>query len=221
MTAGKEFYDDVYTICIVSCKPGDIDCITICARILQENLEKCPCKSGCPNGCPCPEYICPETTTSVITTTRSPSQTSVLILNTRLPENLPIITNLDGKAEYPTKDFMFLYGSDTEVYGSCSILWQGRPYIFGGVSDFARNQISTINGCKLQRISSLPFHHYQGSCANMNETSIYLCFNGDVTLDKKRCRIGTDPTGPFTEINQTSYAHSIIRLGVSEGQTIS
>ena len=51
--------------------------------------------SGCPKGCPCPDYQCSDPL----------NRTEVLILHTEYG-HVPIITNTDGKEEY---DFEFTF----------------------------------------------------------------------------------------------------------------
>ena len=62
LTRQKTFYGTKYTECILTCSPSDPECLTSCSREYQINLETCPCRSGCPAGCPCPDYECPATT---------------------------------------------------------------------------------------------------------------------------------------------------------------
>ena len=50
--ACEDQMEEVYTQCVLSCK-HDQDCYGQCNREYTINIEKCPCNSGCPNGCPC------------------------------------------------------------------------------------------------------------------------------------------------------------------------
>ena len=62
--------DQDYSACILACDAGDIVCLAMCSRQLDEDMIKCPCQTGCPNGCPCPNYECQlEVTTQVPITT--------------------------------------------------------------------------------------------------------------------------------------------------------
>ena len=67
--------------CVIDCGPDHFTCIGQCQVQFHDFLEECPCKSGCPQGCPCPSYQCPSTTSSVssVTTTAAPKD-SVLVL---------------------------------------------------------------------------------------------------------------------------------------------
>ena len=87
-----DHYDLIYRNCMYNCDHNDNLCYSACNREFDENIENCPCKPNCPNGCPCPNYECPETTTDVTTTTltTTPSTTTsveqsnntVLVLST-------------------------------------------------------------------------------------------------------------------------------------------
>ena len=98
----------------------------------------CPCQSGCPDGCPCPDYVCPST---------SPD---ILILNTFSSSNLPRLTNSNGKDD---SDIDFIMGENTQVERSCSLTWRGEHYVFGGSSK--EKQVSKIIGCELKSIGKL------------------------------------------------------------------
>ena len=47
----------------------------------------------------------------------------------------------------------------TQARGSCSIIWQGQFYIFGG--NVETEQISLLTGYKLKRVGNLGFDHKQ------------------------------------------------------------
>ena len=95
---------------------------------------------------------------------------AVLILNTALARHRPLLTDVNGREDY---EFFFLYRADTEVDGSCSLMWQNEAYIFGGLSE--KRQISKVGGCSLTRIGSLPFTFANGACT-VNQGTMYLCF---------------------------------------------
>ena len=87
----KKHFNLVYNRCIINCPPGDVECFSVCSREYQSQLEMCPCESGCPQGCPCPEYQCPSgnstTTTTQIMTTAATNNMAMLFLSTRYPRN--------------------------------------------------------------------------------------------------------------------------------------
>ena len=172
-------------------------CVSVCSRGYQHKIEQCPCQSGCPNGCPCPDYDCPAF-----------SRKAVLVLNTYKSFNTPLIINGAGE------DFMVTYGQNTEVYMSCSINWRGEFYVFGGST--LTTQISKLNGCALERIGTLDFQHEFGACANVKEEAIYLCFNND-SADRHKCRVSTSPTGQYREVASSLFEHNQIQIGSSSG----
>ena len=138
-----------------------------------------------------------------------------MVLNT-YGSNTAVITNGAGKVEYPTLDFMFLYGEGTEAHKSCSMTWRGRFFIFGGETE--KNQISVLNGCKLERIGDLQFEHYYGACSNVND-QVYLCFNVGSSSDLKKCRVASSPTGNYSEIAESNVNHGKGNVGSSDGKS--
>lgn len=211
----KSILEDEYAACTLACSIGDLLCVGQCSRQFNENLELCPCQSQCPHGCPCPEFECLVTTTSAASTTSLPllPRTSVLILSTHPSSlKLPVITNASGKEEYPVKDFYFLFGENTNVFESCSLTWHGEFYVFGGNGDYT-NQISKLNGCKLERIGSLEFEFDQGDCAVINDV-VHLCFNYD---QPKRCSVSNSPDGNYRHVSDSYYNHRTIRIGAGPG----
>ena len=184
---------------------------TIVPNRLKENLNGCPCQSGCPNGCPCPEYTCSTTTTALTTTTSSKSKTDILILSTGRDVNVPIITNGSGKDE---RDFSFVYEQGTEVYNSCSFTWQNRHFVFGGRNE--KSQISMVDECTLKLVGQLTFNHFSGACANVDNRLIYLCFNSLDSDDYKKCRYSTSPLGEFQQILDSIHNHPSTRIAADE-----
>ena len=172
-------------------------CVGVCSRDYQHKKEQCPCQSGCPDGCPCPDYECPDN-----------SRKAVLVLNTYLSYNTPQIINGAGE------NFTVTYGRNTEVEHSCSITWRGEFYVFGGSTH--TTQISKLSGCALERIGTLAFQHSWGACANVNEESVYLCFNVG-SADSKKCRVSISPTGQYTEVTLSLFEHNQVQIGSSPG----
>ena len=197
----------MYTKCLIDCLTADVIsnlCKSDCAREYQENLAQCPCQPGCPNGCPCPVYECPATTTHSSTTTIAPSPLAdVLVL---FSYGKPTITNSGGKFD---TDFHFKMGEGTEVYKSCSFTWRGEHYVVGGEN--IRTQVSKIIGCELTKIGSLEFEHRWGACTNVDDQHIYLCFPNKAD-DYKKCRKSTSPTGQYQETSRSTYEHPWTRI---------
>ena len=205
-------------MCIRDCAAGDFVCIAGCSRQLDENKQLCPCQESCPNGCPCPEYTCPDgpitTTTTTMTEMTTPPvpRNSVLIINTQSGKNA-VVTNGRGSHETPG-DFMFAFGDNTEAYWSCSITWQGDFYIFGGNKEKRQVSKMAASGCKLERIGDLDFDFNDGGCGNVNDEHVFLCFNSG---QDKKCHIGNAPLGNFSAIVDSNHPHGHTRIGASPG----
>ena len=101
-----------------------------CNTDFLENFENCPCESGCPNGCPCPNYDCPS-----VNPTIPPQQlTSVLILDRTYPAHVPALANFDHYTEDITVSW-YDNGPDNReyfFYEGCSVLYKGMNFLFGG-----------------------------------------------------------------------------------------
>ena len=70
-------------------------------------------------------------TTTITTTTRSPSysEKAVLVLSSRISENVPIIISFDGDIN---EDFHFKYNEGTSSAYSCGATYEDKFWIFGG-----------------------------------------------------------------------------------------
>ena len=51
----------------------------------------------------------------------------------------------------------------------------------------------------------------------MNDQSIYLCFSYGEEADSKKCRVGNEPAGSFTEVSESIFPHRRTRIGASQG----
>lgn len=178
-------------------------------------MNNCPCNAKCPNGCPCPNYECPITTTTMPTTTTALGKPndSVLILNTARAANPPIMTNLDGREH---TNFWFKFENGTQAHGSCAMLFYGQFYIFGGFDN--KQQISTLAECSVKRLGSLPFVFEKGACTSAQQR-IYLCFED--SSDYQTCRVADNPLGPFQEIDKSIFRHNGIQIVSNEGDVYS
>ena len=205
--------ETVYSQCLLNCPVGEYDCMSTCVREYDEGIDSCPCNSGCPNGCPCPVYQCYSTTTDIPTTqTRPEIKTSILVLNTRGPLTVPLITDDAGRYD---NNFFFMFGENTEAELSCGLIWHNEHYIFGGRQDFGNHQISRVTGCKVQRVGDLDFHFKLGACASVNQNLIYLCFS-NYASEKRVCRVSREPLEPFQQITDSIYEHNRIRIAASK-----
>ena len=186
-----------------------------CTRVYNEQLAHCPCHENCPNGCPCPSYECDviSTTTATTTTTSNTDmkKTAVLILNTRALSQPPMITDLDGRADLANFDY-----GEGEVYKSCSTVFNGQAYVYGGWrQNQKQRQVSMVKDCHLTSVATLEFDFELGACASTDNT-IYLCFDY-YTSDTRSCRSSQTPMGPFASISNSTFDHSIIQIAASPG----
>ena len=110
-----------YLSCLYNCN-HDTLCMSTCHRSYDDNIEHCPCKPGCPSGCPCPNYngciIFTTTTTTTSTTTTTTSTTtsppippdeiidpSILILNTAFHSHKPVLLDINGNFLMPLSGY--------------------------------------------------------------------------------------------------------------------
>ena len=137
---------------------------------------------------------------------------SVLILNTAVLANSPLLTDAFGSVI----NVNFSFGNGTEAYRSCSVSWHNEMYIFGGSND--SRQISVVKKCSLERIGQLDFEHYSAACTSANGM-VYLCFNGRDHFDATKCRVTANPSlGKFTDMPKSYYNHRWTRIASSKGE---
>ena len=96
----------------------------------------------------------------------------------------------------------FHFGAETDVDSSCSMQWKNQMVVFGGRNE--KRQISEVTSCGLNRIGTLSFDLREGACANMNDQTIFLCFDWDST---EVCRSGDGPLGAFMKIVESHFHH--------------
>ena len=218
----SDFYERLYSICILNCSAGDLLCMASCSRDLETNLEECPCRSQCPNGCPCPSYDCPEeltttmstptTVSTTTTTTPAKPRNSILVLSTNGGYKAPVITDANGREHY---NFFFRFGESTSVYYSCSMTFRNEFYVFGGFSGDDSRQISKLVGCHLRRIGTLAFDHRLGACTIVNDEKVYLCFSSGSSNDYKKCRFSYTPDGLYMESTPSVHEHRLTSVAAS------
>ena len=136
-----------------------------------------------------------------------------MILNTQSNAKRPLITNLAG---HEITNFEFTFDDDTEVSYSCPLLWKNENFIIGGWgTSELRRQVSKVDGCGLKLIGLLPFEHKWGSCANVNDVKVYLCFSHD---DRNVCRVAPVPVGPYKVIEMSNFEHRFAHIAAAEGE---
>lgn len=100
-------YDYVFESCQAGCPPFDDECRYYCELAYNSFIKKCPCNQQCPDGCPCPEYECKETTTST-TTTSTTSTTTVPTTTTKKIDDQTLFTTTEAlKTTTRDKSFDF------------------------------------------------------------------------------------------------------------------
>ena len=77
-------------------------------------------------------------------------------------------TVVDGSGR--SRDVVFKTGTGTEISNTCSLVWQGKMFIFGGQK--YKQQISVVEQCKLSLKGNLPFKMYEGACTQRNDTEV-------------------------------------------------
>ena len=122
---------------------------------------------------------------------------------------------IDGRGK--SKEIGFKYGSGTEVFNSCSIVWRGQMVVFGG--DKYRRQISVVEECKLTKIGKLAFPMKNGACAQRDDVEIFICFeNRKDSSTWKNCRRSTGPLETFSKLPSSNYDHRSTRIAVTSGK---
>lgn len=115
-----------------------------------------------------------------------------------LNQGRSLLTDRYGREDY---DIDFKYGEGTEVSATCMLFYKNEPWFFGGYEE--TTQISTINGCKLERVGNLAFQFIDGVCT-MFRGELFLCFNQN---ELKLCRNADSPLEAFSEATYSHYTH--------------
>ena len=131
----------------------------------------------------------------------------MLAINTYKGNKQAVAINYAGG--YKTIDFRF--DDDTEVNTSCSVKWRNRMIVFGGKND----KNSEVKSCRLTRIGTLEFNLHVGACANMDDVTIFLCFDC-LTAEGKVCRVANDPLGTFSKVANSHFHHYYTRTTSSQ-----
>ena len=98
--------------------------------------------------------------------TTTPSQEakeSILILNTSLKSNVPILTDITGRDE---RNLSFSYDEGTSVFESCSMVWNNQMYVLGGVYQYNDYQVSRVLTELFFVITQQLFLNYKVDIAN-------------------------------------------------------
>ena len=103
---------------------------------------------------------------------------------------------------YEQLTYDFELGDGTEVWDSCSLQWQNKYYVFGGYNK--QQQVSMLNGNRLERKGQIDFYFTHGTCTVFNQIIIVLCFT---KAEHKVCRQSNNPLGSFAELPNSNYKH--------------
>ena len=147
-----------------------------------------------------------------IKNTNSDVKSWILVLNDSQDSNVPPI--IDGNGQ--SKEIGFNFGTGTEVKHSCSIVWRGKLFVFGGSS--YQRQISIVDDCQLTKKGELPFDMIRGACAQRDNQEVFICF--DNVLDpstSRNCHRSNGPLEAFTKLPSSTYDHGNTRIAVTSG----
>ena len=115
------------------------------------------------------------------------------------------------------KNLEFSFPSDTGVIYSCSLVFNGVMYVFGGTTPHNR-QISRVRGCGLVHIGNLDFSFYDGACS-VTQNKILLCFD-ELKWEGRVCRKASSPTGLFSKIPESNYHHFRTAIASNGGKSV-
>ena len=140
----------------------------------------------------------------------------ILVLNTRKPSNVPIVIDPFGRRK--SKEIGFTYGSGTQARGSCSLIWHGKMFLFGGFPN--GRQISVVDGCQLVKKGNLSFLMNGGACAT-RENEIFICFeNWDDKSTWRNCHRSSGPLETFSKLAHSTHNHRQTRIAVTTGKQL-
>ena len=132
----------------------------------------------------------------------------ILAINTRKDEQRAYSIYSQG-----FKKLDFDFDKDTEVYYSCSLKWRNQHYVFGGEKE--QKQVSMVNGNRLELKGELGFDFDYGGCTVLNQQTIVLCFSDG---EEDVCRQSKNPLGSFTELPNSNFEHTWIRIASFDGK---
>ena len=122
---------------------------------------------------------------------------------------------IDGKGQ--SKEIEFDFGENTAVVASCSIVWQGKMFMFGGYK--LKTQISTVEQCQLTAIGNLEFDMDKGACAQRNDAEVFICFADAFNNRTTRsCHRSTGPLESFSKLPDSTYHHGDTRIAATSGE---
>ena len=129
-----------------------------------------------------------------------------LVLSTYVNKTALVV----GKKLTLDKLSRFSYDEGSSIHDSCSLMFRNNLYVFGG------HQISRLYGHRLQREGRLQFEFTSGSCANVDDKHIFLCF---YKTDRQKCRLAIEPTTSMKEIAQSNHVHGSNNMAASKSMS--
>ena len=152
-----DWVEFVYIECFVGCSPGNVDCVSECARTYNTMISQCPCqvrvffkrncnllkreKAECPSGCPCETYQCPAITSTLETTTTAVTTTTTELTTSPSTDNLHILaiwykSSSSSNAILTDSNGVttsIRWGDEGEVSAAsfCALTFQNQFYILG------------------------------------------------------------------------------------------
>ena len=108
-------------------------------------MMECPCQENCPDGCPCPNYICQNDDRFTLT--------EALLIYQRPSESQPYPPNLINAPLSQVTEINFTWPRNINLYSACMANINGEPHIFGGYPDAAhRSQVCEPENTFVQRL---------------------------------------------------------------------
>ena len=115
----------------------------------------------------------------------------------------------------------FAFGNSVEVHKSCSLVFKGTMYVFGGAKEHRQIAQVTTQGCGINKLGNLPFDFVQGACTVIEHKEIMLCFDTKEHNQGRACRIDTNPTGSLDKIGQESnHYHYRAKIAANKGKQL-
>ena len=112
----------------------------------------------------------------------------------------------------------FAFDYNVEVYQSCSVVFKGAMYVFGGFKENRQIAQVTTKDCGLKRLGSLSFDFVQGACTVIEGDEIMLCFDIKANDQGRVCRIDKNPSGSLDKISEESiHYHYRAKIAANQG----
>ena len=130
---------------------------------------------------------------------------------------------IDGNGQSKEINFNFTLKVNSYSGGfsmkSCSIVWHGEIYLFGGCSGpHDCSQILVVDQCKLTNKGKLDFTVKSGACAQRNDAEVFICFENDDDPETHRnCHRSNGPLEKFSKLPDSTHRHRRTHIAVTSG----